>query len=36
MGTGIGRFDPKAGIPLRHVDIGLPPRMRSTVPQGWR
>ena len=32
MGTGIGRFDPQAGIPLRRVDIGLPRGLRDRRP----
>ena len=34
MGTGIGRFDPKAGIPLRRVDIGLPRAYAIDGPPG--
>src|SRR5689334_14937253 len=34
MGTGIGRFDPKTGIPLRRVDIGLPRAYAIDGPPG--
>jgi 5'-nucleotidase len=34
MGTGIGRFDPAAGIPLRRVDIGLPRAYAIDGPPG--
>ena len=34
MGTGIGRFDPAVGIPLRRVDIGLPRAYAIDGPPG--